>query len=70
MVQFQGKLGESVRTERWHYVEWDQGQAGSMLLDTIADPRELKNLSDDPGQAKTVQQMKNLFQQLPQPNPK
>ena len=68
VVQFQGKLGESVRTERWHYVEWDQGQAGSMLLDTVADPRELKNLSGDPGQAKTVQQMKSLFQQLPQPN--
>src|SRR5262249_21479493 len=33
MVQFQGKLGQSVETERWHYVEWDQGRAGSMLLD-------------------------------------
>lgn len=70
VVQFQGKLGESVRTERWHYVEWDAGQAGSMLLDTLADPRELKNLSGDSGQAKTVQQMKSLFRLLPQPNPK
>jgi len=70
VVQFQGKFGESVRTERWHYVEWDKGQAGSMLLDTSADPRELKNLSGDSGQAKTVQQMKSLFRQLPQSNPK
>jgi arylsulfatase A-like enzyme len=73
VVQFQGKFGESVRTERWHYVEWDKGQAGSMLLDTVADPREQKNLSGDSDQAKNVQQMKSLFRQLPQlprPNPK
>ena len=65
VVQFQGKLGESVRTERWHYVEWDNGQAGSMLLDARNDPRELKNFATDPGHATTVQQMKNLLKQLP-----
>ena len=70
VVQFQGKFGESVRTESWHYVEWDGGRAGSMLLDSINDPRELKNLTSDPSRAKIVQEMKGLFRQLPQPNPK
>ena len=65
VVQFQGKLGESVRTERWHYVEWAGGSAGSMLLDALNDPLELRNLSAEPGQAATVQEMKSLLKQLP-----
>jgi arylsulfatase A-like enzyme len=65
VVQFQGKLGESVRTERWHYVEWDEGRAGAMLLDARNDPRELKNLATDPRQVTTAQQMKGLLKQLP-----
>jgi len=65
VVQFQGKFGESVSTERWHYVEWDKGEAGSMLLDSVADPRELKNLSSDPSRAPIVRRMKELLQQLP-----
>jgi iduronate 2-sulfatase len=65
VVQFQGKLGESVRTERWHYVEWDEGRAGSMLLDAINDPRELRNLSSDPNRASMVGEMKSLLKRLP-----
>ncbi|HEU4869270.1 MAG TPA: sulfatase [Pyrinomonadaceae bacterium] len=65
VVQFQGKFGASVSTERWHYVEWDEGRAGSMLLDTLNDPRELKNLSSDPQRAATVQTMKDLLTRMP-----
>ncbi|HYV25712.1 MAG TPA: sulfatase [Pyrinomonadaceae bacterium] len=67
VVQFQGKFGESVRTERWHYVEWDEGRAGSMLLDGVSDPRELQNLASEPSRAATVQEMKGLLKKLPQP---
>ena len=62
---YQGKLGKSVRVERWHYVEWDEGQAGAMLFDHSNDPRELKNLAADAAYAKTVQEMKLLVKQLP-----
>jgi len=65
VVQFQGKFGESVRTAGWHYVEWDEGRAGSMLLDAIKDPKELKNLATDPARASTVQEMKTLLKQIP-----
>ena len=65
VVQFQGKFGESVSTERWHYVEWDEGRAGSMLLDSVSDPQELRNLASDPNRAGTVQEMKGLLKQLP-----
>lgn len=62
---FQGKLGRSVRTERWHYVEWDEGKAGAMLCDMMKDPSELKNLAADPSYAKTVQEMKDQLEKLP-----
>ena len=65
VVQFQGKFGESVRTAGWHYVEWDEGRAGSMLLDSVRDPKELKNLAADSDRASNVQQMKTLLRQLP-----
>jgi hypothetical protein len=38
-----------------------------MLLDTVADPRELKNLASDSSSANTVREMKGLLKQLPAP---
>jgi arylsulfatase A-like enzyme len=66
VTMLQGKLGRSVRTERWHYVEWDEGRAGAMLCDMVKDPFELKNLAADPAHAKTVIEMKSLLKQLPE----
>jgi uncharacterized sulfatase len=65
VVMFQGKLGRSVTTERWHYVEWDEGRAGAMLLDQRSDPLELKNRVDESGLAGRVREMKQLLTQLP-----
>jgi uncharacterized sulfatase len=65
VVMFQGKLGRSVTTERWHYVEWDEGRAGSMLLDHQNDPLELKNLADESRFADQIRKMRELFKHLP-----
>jgi len=65
VVRYQGKLGKSVRTERWHYVSWDDGKAGEMLIDHANDPNELKNLAADPAYAKTVAEMKKLLTRIP-----
>jgi arylsulfatase A-like enzyme len=65
VVMFQGKLGRSVTTERWHYVEWDQGRAGAMLTNHQSDPLELKNLADDSSSAARIKEMKELLKQLP-----
>lgn len=65
VVVYQGKLGKSVRTERWHYVGWDDGKSGEMLLDTVKDPFEMKNLAADPSYAKTVDAMRKLLRQIP-----
>ena len=62
---YQNKLGKSVRTERWHYVLWDDGNAGEMLLDHRNDPLELTNLAANPAHAETVALMKRYLRQLP-----
>ncbi len=65
LVQYGGKIGRSVRTERWHYVQWEEGKLGEMLLDTQKDPYEMKNLAGDPSYAKVVGEMRKLLKQIP-----
>lgn len=62
---YKDSIGKSVRTSRWHYVEWDEGKSGAMLLDTEKDPSELKNLANDPAYAKVVAEMKHLLAKMP-----
>lgn len=54
-------FGYSLRTPRWRYTEWNEGQRGRELYDHDADPRELTNLADDSDHAETIAQ---LSQQL------
>jgi uncharacterized sulfatase len=68
VTAYRDSLGKSVRTERWHYVEWDEGKSGAMLFDHNNDPKELKNLADDPKYLQTVREMKKLLMQIPAAN--
>jgi arylsulfatase A-like enzyme len=58
-------LGRSVRTDRWHYADWDYGRAGAMLIDSANDPGETKNLANDPTRASVVAEMKQYLERLP-----
>jgi arylsulfatase A-like enzyme len=57
-------VGYSVRTERWRYVEWDDGRLGRELYDQFNDPGELRNLAASPFYAPDVAQMKQLLTRL------
>jgi uncharacterized sulfatase len=59
-----GAVGRSVRTERYRYTEWDDGRAGRQLNDHDADPREYKNLADDPGHRAVAARMKALLDKV------
>ena len=65
MTAYRNSLGRSVRMGRWHYVEWDEGKSGTILTDLENDPKELKNLAQDPKYAKTVEDMRKLLKQMP-----
>jgi arylsulfatase A-like enzyme len=50
-------FGFSLRTPRWRYTEWDEGNAGRELYDHDADPREITNLAAEPAQSQTVEEL-------------
>src|SRR5262245_61841301 len=50
-------FGYTLRTPRFRYTEWDEGKKGRELYDHDADPRELKNLADDPAHARTIEEL-------------
>jgi uncharacterized sulfatase len=54
-------VGKSLRTERWRYTEWDEGRQGAELYDERKDPRELKNLADDPRHGKKRAELRELL---------
>ena len=68
VVQYQDKIGKSVRYQNWHYAEWEEGSLGAMLTDIARDPHELKNLAGDPKYAKVVSEMKSLLKKMPTEN--
>jgi iduronate 2-sulfatase len=50
-------FGYTLRTPRWRYTEWDEGQQGLELYDHDADPRELTNLGKNPAHAQTMREL-------------
>jgi uncharacterized sulfatase len=59
-VQHGAIAGHTIRTERWRYTEWNEGEKGVQLYDHDADPQELRNLANDPAFAQTVAEFKQI----------
>jgi uncharacterized sulfatase len=58
-----GLMGRSIRTERYAYIEWDEGRAGAELYDHWVDPHEYHNLSGQSEFAPVEQELKRLLAQ-------
>jgi uncharacterized sulfatase len=52
--------GHAVSTEKWRYIEWDGGKAGTQLYDRESDPQEFVNLAADPKHAKVIEELQAL----------
>ena len=55
--------GYTIRNERYRYTEWNKGKDGVQLYDHDADPKELKNLANDPAHQGTVSELSKLMSQ-------
>ena len=51
-------VGRSIRTERYRFTEWNNGDKGTELYDHDSDPGESKNLANDAAHAATVATMR------------
>lgn len=56
-------FGYSLRTARWRYTEWGEGEQGRQLYDHESDPKEMKNLADDPAHAATVAELSKTLRE-------
>ena len=48
--------GQAVRTERWRYIQWTDGNAE--LYDQQSDPEETRDVAGDPANAKLIEELK------------
>lgn len=51
-------MGRAITTDRWRYIEWDEGRAGRELYDHATDPREFTNRADDPRHARLIRDLR------------
>ena len=51
-------MGASIRTDRWRYNEWNEGEQGIELYDHQNDPHEFKNLASDPAYQSTIRELR------------
>lgn len=65
VVAYREFLGRTVRTDRWRYSQWVEGDSGEVLFDEQADPHELKNLAVDPRYAAQLAELRALLTKLP-----
>ena len=56
-------FGYSLRTERWRYTEWDNGEKGNELYDHFNDAMEVENLAENSEFQETVKDLREMLQQ-------
>ncbi len=56
-------FGYSLRTERWRYTEWDNGEKGTELYDHFNDAMEVENLAENSEFQETVKDLRELLHQ-------
>lgn len=59
--------GYALRTDRYRYIEWDNGRRGRQLYDHETDPTEQHNLADDPRTTATVAELSRTLRTLTTP---
>jgi arylsulfatase A-like enzyme len=56
------KYGQAVRTERWRYIHWSDGN--TELYDELTDPQETHDVVRDPKNQAIIQELKALLAKI------
>ena len=67
VVQRDGVNGRTVRTDRWRYIEWNDGKMGTELYDHARDDGEYENLAANPAHSDTVKRLRAMVRSGPAP---
>lgn len=62
-------MGRSIRTDRWRYTEWNEGESGQELYDHWNDPQEIKNLAKESSFNAVISGLRKQFQDRAQGKP-
>jgi len=54
-------MGASVKTDRWRFTEWNEGQQGVELYDHSVDPKEFNNVAHKAENASTVAWLRGML---------
>jgi uncharacterized sulfatase len=57
-----GRYGQSVRTERWRYIQWSD--ANAELYDELNDPEETNDVAGNPKNESLIKELKNLLKKV------
>jgi uncharacterized sulfatase len=57
-----GKYGQTVRTDRWRYIYWTDGNRE--LYDHASDPEEMHDLSGEPANSGVIEELHGLLAQV------
>jgi iduronate 2-sulfatase len=55
-------MGRSIRTDRWRYTDWNEGDEGSELYDHLNDPHEFTNLAGQPEFTEIIFEMREKLE--------
>ncbi len=56
-------MGATIRTDRWRYTEWNQGEQGTELYDHASDPNEFDNLASDPAFERVISELRRQLRE-------
>jgi iduronate 2-sulfatase len=62
VVRGGGKYGQTVRTERWRYIQWSDGN--TELYDELNDPQEMHNVTGDTKNTHVIKELKALLKKV------
>jgi iduronate 2-sulfatase len=66
----QCRQGYSIRTAKWRFTSWSNGQQGEQLYDMEQDPHETKNLASDPAHQTLVAELRAKLKEYAKNEPK